>query len=127
LTPYQSCAGSAADGYTALAALTFVLVVVVYPALSWWLLWNGARDDSAVATRACGFLVSPFRQNGWRTVWAVPVRFGRKLLFAALIGGAKREDLDTTVPLLLFLSLTALLVAQVRARASASLRVCRLL
>jgi hypothetical protein len=117
--PYVDCDSSISRGLTALAALTFLAHGLCFPALCSWLLWHGgARGGWLGAAGAADFLVVPVRASWWRAVWVGPVGFGRRLLFAALVSGSSYASGDATLPMLVFCSLLALLMLQVRPFAS---------
>jgi hypothetical protein len=62
-------------------------------------------------------MMAPVRDVWWRALWVGPVRFGQKLLFPALVSGATSADFfQSTLPLLVFGALAALVVLQVRAQ-----------
>jgi hypothetical protein len=89
-----NCSTASYRAVLALAVPTFVGVAAAYPALCSYLLWQAARVGGGGEGRmsriapAAKFLEQPLRAGQWRALWAAPVRFGRKLLFPVLIGGA---------------------------------------
>jgi hypothetical protein len=131
LAPYVDCNSAGYKGIMALAAPTFIVFVVGFPVACSWALWRRAsRVQQLVA--GVEFMQAPLRAAWWAPLWAGPVRFGRKFLFAALVGGARAEDYAQvharrarrpgplcftrpvqTLPILLFASLLALLLLQV--------------
>jgi hypothetical protein len=117
-SPSTHCSSSVA----AFAGLTFACFVAAPPLAASWLLWRHPRGS------AVEFLLRPYRGGAWRALWVPPLHFGRKLWFAALVGGwtftAGSEDDDVAaLALTVFWSLLALLLLQVRrARVSAAHR-----
>jgi hypothetical protein len=94
---------------TVLAALTLTVFTVGLPVTMWALLVR--RSDHPL----CSLLLLPY--SGWaRWLWVVPLRFGRKLYFAALMCAWNFADPSTASQLALsvFASLIGLLVVQVR-------------
>ncbi len=55
-------------------------------------------------------MVEPVRQGRWHALWVGPVRFGRRFLFAALVGGGSYAADDVVLPVLIFVSLLGLLL-----------------
>ncbi len=117
LAPYVDCDSASYYGVLALAVPTFALFVVVYPIVCSVALWRGETDSSLAAS--IQFMQMPLRISLFRPLWAAPYLYGRKLLFAALVGGARSEDYAQTLPMLVFCSLLALLVVQVATRTRA--------
>jgi hypothetical protein len=116
LAPYVECGTTAFGALSALAAVTFVVFGLGFPALCGWLLWHGSasgRGGWLGASGAADFLLEPLRASWWRALWAGPVAFGRRLLFAALVGGSSYSTADASLPVLVFASLLLLLLLQV--------------
>jgi hypothetical protein len=103
------CGSASYRGVLALAALTFCALTAGFPLACGWLSAQHERERGQ-ATR---FLVGPLRamEAGWRAAWVTLVRFGRKLLLPLVVASASYDD--QSLPVVVFLSLLALLLLQV--------------
>jgi hypothetical protein len=110
LAPFVDCDTASYRAVLALSVVTFAAFVVAAPLACSWALWSG----SGRLAEAGGFLLQPLRASWWRALWGGPVAYGRKLLFALLVGGAQPESFAQTLPMLIFTFLLILLLLQVR-------------
>ncbi len=113
LAPDVNSGTAGGRAMTAWAALTFIALTAGLPALCGWLLWRG-RDTAWVPTAAVSFLLHPLRGSWFRALWVGSMGFGRRLLFAALVGLSDYAE-DGALPTLVFCSLLCMLLLQVRA------------
>jgi hypothetical protein len=94
-------------GMTAFAAVTLAAFAVGAPLAVWVLLARNSMHPMAA------HVVQPY--SGWaRWLWAVPLRFGRKLWFAALLGAWDFSDPSRAgqLALVIFASLLVMLIVQ---------------
>jgi hypothetical protein len=93
---------------TVFAAFTLAAFTVAAPLAAWRLLTVGSDQP---LTR---FLLLPYRISWARWMWVVPLRFGRKLYFAALMSAWNFADPSTAdqLALVIFVSLIVLLLVQ---------------
>ncbi len=110
LAPHTRCDTDAYRGMLAASVLTLTFFVAGFPLLCSWALWHGPERTSLATS--LHFLLQAVRVTWWRALWVGPVRFGKNLLFAAVIGGS---DFDPArLPFTVFCALLALLLLQVR-------------
>jgi hypothetical protein len=96
---------------TAFASLTLVLFTIALPLAAWVLLKRNAEHPLG------SFLLQPYKGER-RGLWVVPLRFGRKLWFAALTSAWDFSDPTTSgqLALAVFISLLIMLSVQLRLR-----------
>jgi hypothetical protein len=94
----------------AFSAVTLAVFGLAFPALVGWALWHGA-ERTALA-HAVRFWQQPVRLSWWRALWVGPMRFAKKLLFAALVGASDYGPDSTSLPSLVFVALLGLLLLQ---------------
>ncbi len=116
LVPYTSCADGAYGAVAFLAAATLAVFGVGFPTLCSWALWQPHLAPLV------DFLQRPVRTAWWRPLWGGPVRFVRKLLFAAIVSGS--DFGPTSLPMSVFVALLALLLLQVRSDPSMRVSHC---
>jgi hypothetical protein len=110
LVPYVDAASGSFRALQAFAACTFAVFSALFPLACFWAL----RSDAGAVTRAVTFLRQPLRTSSWAPLWAGPVHYGRKLLFAVLLGSVAAASFAQTLPVLLCASLMGLLAFQVQ-------------
>jgi hypothetical protein len=116
LVPYVDTNTATGRALTAWAAVTFVSLTVGLPLAASWVLARGGTAWAGLS--AVDFLLQPLRPMRVRALWVGVVSFGRRLLFAALVGLSDYAP-DGSLPVLIFLSLVAMLLLQASARARA--------
>jgi hypothetical protein len=93
---------------TAFAALTFIVFTVALMASVWVALAKESRDP------LLAWLLEPYADVWSRWIWAVPVRFGRRLWFAVITSAWHFSDPEAaeSLAVLVFVSLVLFLVLQ---------------
>jgi hypothetical protein len=113
LAPHTRCDTASYRGMFVASLLTLVFYVAGFPLLCSWALWHGPqRTWLATSLR---FLLQSVRLTWWRALWAGPVRFGKNLLFAAIVGASDFNQ--TSFPFVAFCAILGLLFMQARLRA----------
>ncbi len=107
LIPHVRCDTAQYRGVLALSVMTLLVFVAGFPLACSLLLWRGAGHWAEASLR---FLQQSVRATWWRSLWVGPVRFGKNLLIAALIGAS--DFSQTSLPFLVFCALLVLLLMQ---------------
>jgi hypothetical protein len=93
-------------GITTFAALTFVVFTVSFMASIWFAI--AAESENPLVM----FIVHPYADVSSRWIWAVPLRFGRKLWFAIIMSAWQFSQPETagSLAVLIFVSLVVFLM-----------------